>query len=436
MRPKAIITRPEEDAAALSALLEQRGVDSLIAPMLSITPVAGVDLDLQGVQGLLLTSANGARALAAATPRRDIPVFSVGEATAATARALGFRRVESAEGDVEALSALLVRMAHPGAGTLLHAAGSVTTGDLAGRLRDAGFSVRKVMLYEAHPAEALSPSVVAALREVGSDTAPEAPLRWVLFFSPRTAATFVRLVEAAGLATACRRLTALCLSENVASQAAEIEWQGIQIATRPEQGALVELLQFDASGPVQEDQIGKDAGSASMSDSTEDQPSEEEPAAGERDRVLEVIERFGGIRPMATKLGIAFTTVQGWKARGHIPPQRHEDILRAAAEHDIRLTAEDLAEAPEHKEAAPVDASDTGEEAAPAQPDWQQPAEAAEPGEETTPESQPAPEPEAPAYGASPSTPVYPLPTPAPAAGSSGLFSGAVAAVVVVSTLR
>jgi len=33
-RPKALITRPREDAAALSALLERHGVDCLIAPML------------------------------------------------------------------------------------------------------------------------------------------------------------------------------------------------------------------------------------------------------------------------------------------------------------------------------------------------------------------------------------------------------------------
>ncbi|MEJ2027135.1 MAG: hypothetical protein P8X52_06715 [Limibacillus sp.] len=40
-----------------------------------------------------------------------------------------------------------------------------------------------------------------------------------------------------------------------------------------------------------------------------------------------VIEAFGGIRPMAQKLGVAASTVQGWKERGVIPPARHERIL-------------------------------------------------------------------------------------------------------------
>ncbi len=51
----------------------------------------------------------------------------------------------------------------------------------------------------------------------------------------------------------------------------------------------------------------------------------------------EVIERFGGIRPMATKLGVAVTTVQGWKERGHIPPGRWQQIANAAAKHGIDL---------------------------------------------------------------------------------------------------
>ena len=46
----------------------------------------------------------------------------------------------------------------------------------------------------------------------------------------------------------------------------------------------------------------------------------------------EIIDRFGGIRPMASKLGVAVTTVQGWKERGHIPQGRLPQIIAAAAE--------------------------------------------------------------------------------------------------------
>lgn len=46
-----------------------------------------------------------------------------------------------------------------------------------------------------------------------------------------------------------------------------------------------------------------------------------------------IIEAFGGIRPMAKKLGVAVTTVQGWKERNAIP-MRRLDELRAAAERE------------------------------------------------------------------------------------------------------
>lgn len=57
-------------------------------------------------------------------------------------------------------------------------------------------------------------------------------------------------------------------------------------------------------------------------------------------RAEEIIERFGGIRPMSTKTNIPVTTIQGWKKRGSIPMARAGDLLAAARRHDVKL--EDL----------------------------------------------------------------------------------------------
>lgn len=50
-----------------------------------------------------------------------------------------------------------------------------------------------------------------------------------------------------------------------------------------------------------------------------------------------IIEAFGGIRPMAKKLDVAVTTVQGWKKRDAIPAARKDLIVSAAETYEIDL---------------------------------------------------------------------------------------------------
>lgn len=51
-----------------------------------------------------------------------------------------------------------------------------------------------------------------------------------------------------------------------------------------------------------------------------------------------IIERFGGIRPMASKINVPVTTVQGWKKRDAIPVSRIEQIQQAAREHNLDIS--------------------------------------------------------------------------------------------------
>ncbi len=53
--------------------------------------------------------------------------------------------------------------------------------------------------------------------------------------------------------------------------------------------------------------------------------------------VAKIIEAFGGLRPMAGKLKVAVSTVQGWKERDSIPTARHAEILEAAKANNIAL---------------------------------------------------------------------------------------------------
>ena len=231
---RVLITRPREDAEALAATLAARGIETLIEPLLDMTYLPAADLDLAGVQAVLLTSANGARALARADGRRDLPVLAVGAATAGAAAEAGFTRVEAAAGDVAALAALAEARLDPAAGPLVHVSGSAVAGDLAGRLEAAGDAVRRAVLDAANPVAALSAEAVAALTGGAIDA--------VLLFSPRTAEWFVRLAAEASLTAALGDIRALCLSAAVAGEAGAVAWREVAVAARPDQAALLALI--------------------------------------------------------------------------------------------------------------------------------------------------------------------------------------------------
>lgn len=231
---KVLLTRPKEDSESLAALLKARGIKSLIEPMLTIYPRTNVRLLIDDIQALIFTSANGVRSLAKATSERDLPVYAVGNTTADVARALGFKKVHSAAGDTRALADLVMDCVDPRAGTLLHAAGKRVMGDLAIQLTERGYDITCATLYDAMPAERISPTVIEAFKKK--------EIIAVLFFSPRTAAAFVRLASEAKLTVHCERVFALCLSPAVAREAGAIRWQELSVSTHPNIDSLLRDL--------------------------------------------------------------------------------------------------------------------------------------------------------------------------------------------------
>jgi len=325
---RVLITRPRAEAEALAQFLRARGIESTIEPLLEIEPIATPAPSLDGVAALLFTSANGARAFAAVESRRDLPVYAIGARTAEVAREAGFANVESADGDVAALAALVRRKVDPASGALLHGAGAAVKGDLAAMLAPDGFEVRRVTLYEAVPAKALSSAVVAALRDGSLDA--------VLLFSDRSAVTFILLVRSAGVEETCARLIAFCLSPSVAEAASAVRWRAVRTASRPEQAALLDLLASSTFPSGVEDPAPMNKAD-SVTDAKDNKP---EDAA--ETQATRVIRAFGGIRPMAAKLGVPVTTVQGWKERGTIPEPRVAEVLAAAAKQGVSLSDLDL----------------------------------------------------------------------------------------------
>lgn len=236
---RLIVTRPLEDARPLGCRLEAAGHEVILAPLLSIRPVSGLAIPERAYQAVLITSANGVRALnghPAFARLKRATAFVVGPASAAAAAGAGFARVEQADGDVAALVRTAIASLHPGDGPLLHVSGAVTAGNLASDLEASGFEVDRVVAYEARPVGELPEPCAAALEAGTADG--------VLLYSPRTARIWVALVTGADLAPAATRLVHYCLSDNVADMVRNQLGTAVavKVAARPDEAALIEMI--------------------------------------------------------------------------------------------------------------------------------------------------------------------------------------------------
>lgn len=195
-RPRTLLlTRPEpqadEFAAVLAASLPGR-FRVVVSPLLAIV-AKPADLPLDGLQGLVFSSANGVAQFAARTADRSLTAWCVGDMTAAAARAAGFADVRSADGTVDDLAGMVCAGYRPGEGAVLHVRGAHAAGDLVGRLASAGVPARAVALYD-QEARPLTEEALALLRAGGIDA--------VALFSPRTARLFGAAAAGADLSRA------------------------------------------------------------------------------------------------------------------------------------------------------------------------------------------------------------------------------------------
>ncbi len=228
---RLLVTRPEPEASASAERLRALGHSVTVAPLLAIM-LNPPPRDLPEPAGLIVTSRNGVRALQTwpqAAGWRDVPLFAIGSSTAQAARAAGFGRVTAGDGEGAALAASIVAVLPASRGPVIYAAARDLSGNLAEKLEEAGTDLQMVEAYRAEPAEALGPTVRAALAEGRLDGA--------LFYSRRTAETFRDLTAGAPV----RLAHVFALSAKVAEPLRTLR-AAVHIAPKPDEASLLSLI--------------------------------------------------------------------------------------------------------------------------------------------------------------------------------------------------
>lgn len=233
LAPTVLLTRPAAQSASFAQSLQARveGLRVVVSPLM-VTVFHTVTLPKEPLQGVILTSQTGAEA--AGRLRTQLPdlAYCVGDRTAQVAREAGFR-VQSAQGDAEALLALILRE-KPQA--LIHLRGREARGDLAQRLSAAGVFTQERVVY-AQDAQPLSDEAVAVL-------SGKAPVL-VPLFSPRSA----EILGAAwqGLATHAP-LVVVAISQAVAEAAAFCPTKPV-LAAHPDAPSMLDAVLAQLHAP-------------------------------------------------------------------------------------------------------------------------------------------------------------------------------------------
>jgi len=263
-----LVTRPQPDNEKTGASLRARGFEVLLAPMLRFEPVALPDEPSADYAAVIVTSANALRAVEpqlAEYGLLDLPLFAVGERTAAAARKAGFGSVISADGDGADLRDLVVaqagkwakdkksdkkseRQSKTGkskdrkskaekindARPLLYLAGAELSRDLASELVEHGLDVVTRTTYRMVASQGLP-------REA-CDAIAANQVEAVLHYSARSAHAFLDAVRSAGVEISALAVRQCCISATVAAILREAGATQVTVASSPDENALLGML--------------------------------------------------------------------------------------------------------------------------------------------------------------------------------------------------
>ncbi|MEI8294906.1 MAG: uroporphyrinogen-III synthase [Alphaproteobacteria bacterium] len=216
-----LITRPRREANILASQLRAAGVSVIVDPLLEVVTHPEALPDLAGITTLVTTSANAIHALAMTSVDRTLPLWCVGDASAATAKSLGFQNVQTAGGSVQSLLDCLLTADKQAIGQVIYLRGDVIRFDLKHALCERGYLAQEACLYKTQEALTFSEEALQAMLDQH--------LANVLFFSPRAVRIFARLCHAHQCIDACRSLRAVCYGSLSVATAADggLPWREI-----------------------------------------------------------------------------------------------------------------------------------------------------------------------------------------------------------------
>lgn len=228
-----LVTRPKPGATATAEKLAALGFEPVILPLTRIVRLAP-PIPTGAYDAVVATSANALRHAPTDLlgSLADKPIFTVGDATAAAARAAGFARIEHAGGTAADLAELIASRLPRGA-RILYLAGRIRTESFEEALQDAGYAVEIVETYDAVAIEP-DTETLSRLRE--------RPPHAALVYSARAGELLAALAGGDLVRGAFDDTLFLCISRKAAAALERIAAPRIEVSVEPTEEALLGLL--------------------------------------------------------------------------------------------------------------------------------------------------------------------------------------------------
>jgi len=226
-----LLTRPLDDSKDLIIKFKSLGHKVSHFPVIKIEPVKYEQPDFNDYKGIIFTSANAVKNLNLKNLDRKIICFCVGSATEKIVKQNGFLNIFCADGNVNNLKEIILQNFGHNHGSLLYVSGQIISSNLDRDLIAEGYSVKRIVNYNALPIEEISEEFVKDLKSLIPDM--------IFIYSENSARNYLNLLKKYDLTDIWMNTNLMCLGEKTSSVLNEIKWKKIFLFNSGEEEFLL-----------------------------------------------------------------------------------------------------------------------------------------------------------------------------------------------------
>ena len=226
-----LLTRPLEDCEDLILKFKELNHKVFILPVIKIKKKNYENINFSDYKGIVFTSSNAVKNLETSSIDKSIECFCVGSATERSARLKGFQKVYSADGNVSNLREIIIRNFNNNSGNLIYVSGEKISSDLSGQLSRDGYSIKRLINYEAVPVTVVNIDFIDNLKL----SVPEI----VYVYSENSANSLLDIIKKYKLTDNWMNTNLMCIGEKSSSILNEIKWKKIFLFSPGEEEFLL-----------------------------------------------------------------------------------------------------------------------------------------------------------------------------------------------------